>query len=214
MIAWATRFGHQATTLPEAAHPQPAQDSHSSCATPIGQDRAGPQTIHRRHAATDRPHHGPVGPALRPTRHPHHPDQARRRNHPRRPSLPPDLIGRSPDARTHRRSDHRPDRSSTQHGDRCQPNITLATPGQRPNQPITASRLRTRLRRLGITGAGRVAAFNELLREIPAPVLADLVGCHPRFAAERASALATDWDNYAALRARSSPSTSPTTEDK
>lgn len=55
------------------------------------------------------------------------------------------------------------------------------------------------------TGTSRVAAFNELLREIPAPVLADLVGCHPRFAAERASALATDWANYAALRARPSP---------
>jgi hypothetical protein len=78
-------------------------------------------------------------------------------------------------------------------------------PGQRPNRPITTSRLRNRLRSLGITGTSRVAAFNELLREIPAPVLADLVGCHPRFAAERASALATDWANYAALRARPSP---------
>lgn len=46
----------------------------------------------------------------------------------------------------------------------------------------------------GITSAGRVAAFNEILRDILAPVLADLVGCHPRFAAERTSALATDWD--------------------
>lgn len=78
-------------------------------------------------------------------------------------------------------------------------------PGQRPNRPITTSRLRNRLRSLGITGTSRVAAFNELLREIPAPVLADLVGCHPRFAAERASALATDWANYAAIRSRPSP---------
>ncbi|MFJ9371476.1 hypothetical protein ACIRRA_44745 [Nocardia sp. NPDC101769] len=57
----------------------------------------------------------------------------------------------------------------------------------------------------GITGAGRVAAFNELLREIPAPVLADLVGCNSRFATERATTLATDWANYAAIRTRPSP---------
>jgi hypothetical protein len=78
-------------------------------------------------------------------------------------------------------------------------------PGQRPNRPITTTRLRERLRRLGITGTGRVAAFNELLREIPAPVLADLVGCNPKFAAERASLLATDWANYAAIRTRRTP---------
>ncbi|MBF6302854.1 hypothetical protein IU459_35820 [Nocardia amamiensis] len=78
-------------------------------------------------------------------------------------------------------------------------------PGQRPNQPITTRRLRERLRRLGITSASRVAAFNELLREIPAPVLADLVGCNPKFAAERASLLATDWANCAAIRALPEP---------
>lgn len=79
-------------------------------------------------------------------------------------------------------------------------------PGQRPNRPISTARLRERLRRLGVTGAGRVAAFNELLREIPAPVLADLVGCNPKFAAERASLLAADWSTYAAIRARRAPS--------
>ncbi|WP_433521337.1 hypothetical protein ACQPZ2_28855 [Nocardia pseudovaccinii] len=78
-------------------------------------------------------------------------------------------------------------------------------PGQRPDRPITASRLRQRMRQLGITSAGRVAAFNELLREIPAPVLSDLVGCNPKFAAERASLLATDWANYAAIRTRRTP---------
>jgi hypothetical protein len=48
----------------------------------------------------------------------------------------------------------------------------------------------------------RVAAFNELLREIPAPVLADLVGGNPKYAAERASLPATDW---AAFRTRRTP---------
>ncbi|TMR94916.1 hypothetical protein [Nonomuraea basaltis] len=70
----------------------------------------------------------------------------------------------------------------------------------------TRQNLRRRLRDLGITHTSRTAAFNQLLREIPAPVLADLVGCHPRFAAERATTLATDWDNYAAIRATRPPS--------
>lgn len=86
-------------------------------------------------------------------------------------------------------------------GTAANPTSPWLFPGQRPNRPITASQLRNRLRGLGITRTSRTAAFNQLLREIPAPVLADLVGCHPRFAAERATALATDWDNYAALRA-------------
>jgi hypothetical protein len=66
-------------------------------------------------------------------------------------------------------------------------------PGRLPGQPITAKRLLSRLRALGVTRAARTAAFDQLLRDIPAPVLADLVGCNPRFAAERAAALATDW---------------------
>jgi hypothetical protein len=74
-------------------------------------------------------------------------------------------------------------------------------PGRLPGQPITAKQLLGRLRTLGITRAARTAAFDQLLRDIPAPVLADLVGCNPRFATERASALATDWATYAALRA-------------
>jgi hypothetical protein len=90
-------------------------------------------------------------------------------------------------------------------GTAANPSSPWLFPGQRPNRPISTTRIRERLRRLGITGAGRVAAFNELLREIPAPVLADLVGCNPKFAAERASLLATDWANYAAIRTRRTP---------
>jgi hypothetical protein len=74
-------------------------------------------------------------------------------------------------------------------------------PGRLPGRPISPGRLRERLQQLGITRAGRTAAFDELLRDIPAPVLADLVGCNPRFAAERARTLSTDWAGYAALRA-------------
>jgi hypothetical protein len=86
-------------------------------------------------------------------------------------------------------------------GTAANPTSPWLLPGQRPNRPITVRRLRDRLRGLGIARTSRVAAFNELLREIPAPILADLVGCNPGFAAERASVLATDWNSYAALRA-------------
>jgi hypothetical protein len=86
-------------------------------------------------------------------------------------------------------------------GTAANPTSPWLLPGQRPNRPITIRRLRDRLRGLGIARTSRVAAFNELLREIPAPILADLVGCNPGFAAERASVLATDWNSYAALRA-------------
>jgi hypothetical protein len=90
-------------------------------------------------------------------------------------------------------------------GTAANPTSPWLFPGQRPSRQITTTRLRERLRSVGITGASRVAAFNELLREIPAPVLADLVGCNPKFAAERASILATDWANYAAIRALPAP---------
>jgi hypothetical protein len=90
-------------------------------------------------------------------------------------------------------------------GTAANPTSPWLFPGQRPNRASTASQLRKRLSDLGITRISRTAAFNQLLREIPAPVLADLVGCHPRFAAERATALATGWDNYAALRAAQYP---------
>lgn len=73
-------------------------------------------------------------------------------------------------------------------------------PGRLPGRPISARQMLVRLHDIGVTRAGRVSAFDELLREIPAPVLADLIGCHPGFAAERASVLATDWSTYAALR--------------
>jgi hypothetical protein len=89
-------------------------------------------------------------------------------------------------------------------GTAANPTSPWLLPGRHPNRPITISRLRARLRNLGITRTSRVAAFNELLRQIPAPVLADLVGCHPGFAAERAAVLACDWANYAAVKARRS----------
>ncbi|MEW9556546.1 hypothetical protein [Nonomuraea sp. NPDC050783] len=86
-------------------------------------------------------------------------------------------------------------------GTAANPTSPWLFPGQRPSRPITTNQLRIRLRDLGITRNSRIAAFNELLREIPAPVLADLVGCNPGFAAARASVLANDWNTYAALRA-------------
>jgi hypothetical protein len=90
-------------------------------------------------------------------------------------------------------------------GTAANPTSSWLFPGRLPGQPITAKQLLSRLRTLGVTRAARTAAFDQLLRDIPAPVLADLVGCNPRFAAERASVLATDWATYAALRATTHP---------
>lgn len=43
-----------------------------------------------------------------------------------------------------------------------------------------------------------------LAREVPAPILADLVGCGANTAAKLAHELRVDWSGYAALRARRS----------
>jgi len=38
------------------------------------------------------------------------------------------------------------------------------------------------------------------VREIPAPVVAELLGYNPRVAASRAAELAVDWADYASIR--------------
>jgi hypothetical protein len=168
----------------------------ASAAPPSTASSAAPRHGHSAHGA-----HVPGDTFLTST-----PDQGRRRDHSRRSSAPANRRGEPADARATGPPHHRSDRPAPQHGNRRQPDLALVTP-RTAAEPADhdGPTLRKRLHGLGITGTSRVAAFNELLREIPAPVLADLVGCHPRFAAERASALATDWANYAAIRARPSP---------
>lgn len=75
-------------------------------------------------------------------------------------------------------------------------------PGQSPGQAIGAARLGERLACLGINSRSRVGSFNQLVSDVPAPVLAKTIGYHPRTAANRAAELGTDWASYAALKAR------------
>ena len=76
-------------------------------------------------------------------------------------------------------------------------------PGGTPGHPITASRLAERLRALGIPSqAGRRAALIDLAAQIPAAVLADLLGLHPTTATHWISQAGGDWSRYAAELAR------------
>jgi hypothetical protein len=76
-------------------------------------------------------------------------------------------------------------------------------PGGMPGHPITASRLAERLRALGIPSqAGRRAALIDLAAQIPAAVLADLLGLHPTTATHWISQAGGDWSRYAAELAR------------
>lgn len=75
-------------------------------------------------------------------------------------------------------------------------------PGQSPGQAMGVTRLGERLAALGVTSRGRVGAFNQLVSDVPAPVLAKALGYHPHTAATRAAELGTDWAAYAALKAR------------
>lgn len=91
----------------------------------------------------------------------------------------------------------------------------LLFPSRTPDQPIAARRLRNRLRKHGITPVpGRHAAIVEITGDIPAPILADLLGIAPKTAVRWANAVNTDWTHYLVARkettdappARSTPS--------
>lgn len=75
--------------------------------------------------------------------------------------------------------------------------------GQLPGQPISAGWLGQRLRRLGIaTPTARRAALMQLGAELPAALMADLLGIAPNTAVRWVRAAGGDWANYAAERAR------------
>ncbi len=76
-------------------------------------------------------------------------------------------------------------------------------PGGLPGKPITASRLGQRLRTLGISAqAGRRAALTDLAAQLPAAVLADLLGLAPTTAVKWMRQAGGDWSGYAAELAR------------
>ena len=76
-------------------------------------------------------------------------------------------------------------------------------PGGLPGQPITTSRLGGRLRALGIYATtGRRATLLDLAAQLPAAVLADLLGLAPGTAVRWMRQAGGDWSSYAAELAR------------
>ena len=79
-------------------------------------------------------------------------------------------------------------------------------PGGRPGQPISAYQLAERLRQLGLRPAqSRTTALFGLAAELPAAVLARLLGIHIKVAVEWQHASAGDWTTYAADYSRRKP---------
>jgi hypothetical protein len=83
------------------------------------------------------------------------------------------------------------------------PATTWLFPGHLPGRPITPARLGERLRALGIYAqTGRRAALLDLAAQLPAAVLADLLGLHETTAAKWMHQAGGDWSRYAAELAR------------
>lgn len=79
-------------------------------------------------------------------------------------------------------------------------------PGGRPAQPISGARLAERLRRHGLPpGPTRSAALFGLASELPAALLARLLGIHISVAVAWQRASSGDWTNYAAEYSRRTP---------
>jgi hypothetical protein len=78
-------------------------------------------------------------------------------------------------------------------------------PGGQPGRPISSYQLAERIRQLGISpGQARSTALLQLATDLPAAVLARMLGIHIAVAWQRASS--GDWTNYAAdVGRRSSP---------
>jgi len=72
-------------------------------------------------------------------------------------------------------------------------------PGMQPGRPLTASRLGERLRKHGIRAQpGRRAVLTHLAAQLPAAVLADLLGIAPTTAVNWVHDAGGDWNRYAA----------------
>ena len=72
-------------------------------------------------------------------------------------------------------------------------------PGGQPGRPISADRLGERLRQLGLQpGQARSTALFQLATELPAAVLARLLGIHIKVAVAWQHVSAGDWASYAA----------------
>lgn len=74
-------------------------------------------------------------------------------------------------------------------------------PGRHAGRPVATENFRSQLVTLGIApNQARKAAMFQLAAEMPAPVLADLLGLAPATASRWAKLAARDWSQYAAMR--------------
>ncbi len=86
-------------------------------------------------------------------------------------------------------------------------------PGGRPGQPVSAYQLAERLRQLGLRPAqSRTPALFSLATELPAAVLARLLGIHIKVAGAWQHASAGDWTTYAASYSHRKPALAEETE--
>lgn len=87
-------------------------------------------------------------------------------------------------------------------------------PGGRPDQPISAEHLSERLRQLGLRpGQDRSTALFGLATELPAALLARLLGIHISVAVSWQRASGGDWTNYAADYSRRQPASKQVADD-
>jgi hypothetical protein len=83
-------------------------------------------------------------------------------------------------------------------------------PGGRPGRPLSAFRLAERLNQLGIhCGQSRSAALFQLATDLPAALLAKMLGIHIAVAVTWQRASAGDWTSYAAEVSRRTAQPSP-----
>ena len=91
------------------------------------------------------------------------------------------------------------------------PSTRWLFPGGRPGQPISAFQLTERLRQIGFqSGQARSTALFQLASELPAAILARLLGIHISVAVKWQRVSSGDWINYAADVSRRHASPDPT----
>lgn len=84
-------------------------------------------------------------------------------------------------------------------------------PGGLPGRPIDSGTLQLRLQAIGIRSmATRTSALLDLAAEVPASILADLVGLHPATASRWTRAAGGYWTTYTTTKTRSTRATSRT----
>lgn len=86
------------------------------------------------------------------------------------------------------------------------PDSTWLFPGRRPGQPLHPSTLRLLLHQGGIRiGAGRLAAIQQLVQDMPPPVAAVALGYHHVSTTRIAAETGSPWSNYARRRIDPAP---------